>query len=503
MAVAVVFAAAFAIGGCDAAPTRPERSTRTHRVTVDAEVSPQGMVAVRFNVAFTRRDGGPVGVRAPILTTASKITIDGAPRSESVTDGVTQVRLRSRRGQVAFDLEGAVERYVDVAVITVPVWTAPEDAGRGDPPIPIEGAVRLPAPPVADAAFVHGAPDGAVRIEGSRVTFSATASSRHSVDVVLVVPGDAVPEAAVLPGAARREYVIERQADQSAIDRELAKDLADDARRDDLVAAGYWVLVGMEVALPFLVAGPRLVRTAARRRQAVAGVPDRLVDPPDTQPPAVVALLAGDGHDVGYEALAATILDLADRGVIGLEGPTSDRYRLRLSRASDGIRSPMDQVVVDALLEAEPATGHEGPPLRLDPDAPWWSALRRATLRAAKDAGFVQRRYPSGAFLTSVLLLTATTIPLWGRTPEAAVGGLVVAGILCMLPFVGGYVLSQAGHRCRAEWEAFGRRALESSEIDTAPAPAIAIWGPYLSYGAALGIAPAAVRHLSPKGKPR
>ena len=90
--------------------------------------------------------------------------------------------------------------------------------------------------------------------------------------------------------------------------------------------------------------------------------------------------------------------------------------------------------------------------------------------------------------------------PLWFRTPEAAAAGTVVAGILLMLPFVGGYVLSSKGHRAKAEWEAFGRYTHQQGDLSDVDPAGIVIWGPYLAYGAALGLAPTATHALAPGG---
>jgi uncharacterized membrane protein len=112
----------------------------------------------------------------------------------------------------------------------------------------------------------------------------------------------------------------------------------------------------------------------------------------------------------------------------------------------------------------------------------------------------LRRRYRSALFFTFTVLLALTTAPLWFRTPEAAAAGTVVAGILLMLPFVGGYVLSTKGHRAKAEWQAFGRYTQQQGDLADVDPAGIVIWGPYLAYGAALGLAPTATHALAPGG---
>lgn len=495
--VFLVASCAAALSACDRAPTRPEVTGQTRAITIDAVVAAEGTVSVSAEFSFAG-SAGAVSLRSPVLAEISHVRIDGNPRTLTVTQYPAELPVRSRGATISYELTGGVERFSDVAVLTLPIWAVPGDASSADPPIEVRGRVTLPAPAVEEGVYVDGGLDvHAVAVE-SAVEFAGRVAWPRDADLVVAFPSESVPALAVLPGGPRAERVQEGRVAEADSEAAFASEIDDRRRREDLLAAGYWVLVGAEVGVPFLIAAPRLFRVAARRRRAVKGVPRELMDPPGTQSPGVVALLAHDGHDIGFEAAAATVLDLANRGVVTLDGVTSDRYEVVVAPDASGA-GPGEEALLAALRQATPSDGPlSGPPLRLDPEGAWWSALRRDTLRRARADDLVERRYPSGAFLTAVVLLTATTLPLWARSPEAAVGGLVMAGILCMLPFIGGYVLTAAGHRVRAEWEAFGRRAAEASEIETAPPRAVAIWGPYLAYGAALGVAKAAIADLRP-----
>jgi hypothetical protein len=284
----------------------------------------------------------------------------------------------------------------------------------------------------------------------------------------------------------------DRQVASDASDARIASDLADDARREDLEANLYWGAVGLEIAIPFLVVLIALLRAAGVRRRATRDVPEELSDAPSDVFPAVVSLLHAEARDIGNDAAAATILDLARRGVIAIEAIGGGRYSVTVTGTS---ALPGEAALLAALAGdgTEPVTG---PPLPTDKRGEWWRALRRDVVGIARSAGLLRRRYPSGLFLTAVVALAITTIPLYARSPEALVAGVVVASILAAIPFIGGFVLTAAGHRERARWEAY-RRHLAAADLGDVPAPGVIVWESALVYAAALGIATAAIKDLS------
>src|SRR6266508_2580000 len=487
------------LGGCSAdAPPRLSRHGQTETVTVTGDLGADGILTIRADVRFASANGGVFGLRAPVLANADDVRVNGAPRPDTAAGYTAQLRAATPTADITYRVTGAVERYRDVAIVTVPVWAEPGDARRRDPLVPVTGDLRLPAAPVGEAHWHHAAP-AAAGVDGTTVHLDGRVAMWQDSDLVVALPADAFPSAPVLPGGPRLEYFEGRQAALDDADRAFADTLDNDERVADLLAAGYWGAVGVEIAVPVLVVLWRLARTGAMRIRAAGGVPDQLADPPGDESPTVVALLAHEGHDIGSEAVAATILDLADRKVIDLEGITSERFVLRLGPPARGT-TPAEGAVL-GLLRTAAGTGGEltGPPLVAQREGQWWRDFRRDTLHQATAAGLLRRRYPSALFITAVILLTLTTLPLWARSAEAAVGGLVVAGIFVMLPFIGGYVLSPKGLRARARWGAFARHARDNSEIADAGPPAIAVWGPHLSYGVALGVAGHAAEALSPR----
>jgi uncharacterized membrane protein len=63
---------------------------------------------------------------------------------------------------------------------------------------------------------------------------------------------------------------------------------------------------------------------------------------------------------------------------------------------------------------------------------------------------------------------------------------------------IAGYGLTKQGRRARALWKAFGEYIEHHAEFrDVGPA-GVAIWGPYLVYGAVIGEARHAAKALTP-----
>ena len=482
------------LSACDA-PTRPEHDVRVRSVSLEAVVGADGTVAVSGTIEYPTDEGGPFTVAAPTLGSLRDVRVDGNPRRGSSTE--MKLDPTARSAAVAWVVDGAVERYADGAIVAVPVWSEADGLSGDDARIPVRVTVTLPAAPVG-AAHWHGASPAVTSVAGTTITLNGELGPTTASTLTFVLPAESVPGAALVPGATRVAAFQERQRADDDADARIADDLRSDADREDLEATIYWVVVGLEIAVPFLVTLFAAVRTAAVRRRAAAGVPDEIDDPPSDRRAAIVSLLHAEGQDIGHEAIAATVLELTHAGVLSVEGVTSERYLFRVER--DG-RTAAERELVAALRDAVAADGTVGgPPLPVPPDGQWWRSLRREVVIESRNARLLRRRYPSSLFLTSVFALAITTIPLYARSPEALVAGFVVASILGAVPFVGGYVLTGAGPRERAQWNAFRAHLVHQADLGDVGAPGLVVWGPYLVYGAALGVATTAIRDLTPAG---
>src|SRR5690349_8986276 len=120
--------------GCDA-PTRPERSSPIESVTIDASLSTDGVVHISQDVAFEHAKGGPIVLEAPLLGSLGDLTVDGNERSGCCE--TTTVDVRAPRATIAYSMTGAVERYQDVAELSIVVWGRQRTGADTDTPVPV------------------------------------------------------------------------------------------------------------------------------------------------------------------------------------------------------------------------------------------------------------------------------------------------------------------------------------------------------------------------------
>ena len=478
------------LAGCDA-PTRPEHSTSIEKLDAAATVQPNGDVAMRLGVAYPSDDGGKLRLGAPTLGTIDGVEINGSPRTASGES--VDLDLDGRSIAANWQLHNAIERYPDATIVTIPVWTPPRGADGNDKRVPISGALELPAPPIGQVRW-HGASPATASVDGATVRFNGEVSVAEASELTFLLPSAAVPASPVLAGASRVASYEDRQAPLDDADARLASDIRDDRRREDLIANAYWAIVALEIAIPFLITVLALIRTANARRHADDGLPHELTDVPSDLAPAVVSLLQADGQDIGKEAIAATILELANDHSLSVDGITSERYVMKVT--GSGSRPGEHALLAAIAARVGPDGTITGPPLGLSTDDDWWKTLRREVVSIARSERLLRRRFRSGLFVTAVVALAITTLPLYARSPETVIGGIVVATILASLPFIGGYVLTAEGHRERAKWEAYARH-LRGGDLSDVGVPGIVVWEQALVYGAALGVATKAIGDLT------
>ena len=483
------------LAGCDA-PTRPEHTDRFRHVSASViTLKPNGDAVMGGVFEYPSTDGGPLRLGAPTLGTVDEVLVDRSPRT--VSGETVDLDPSEPRAAVNWTVTGASERYADGVIVTLPVWTPPNGVSDDDQRVPVDGELHLPAAPIGKVRW-HGASPANLTVDGTVVAFNGELATTTASEITFLLPAEALPQAPVLPGASRVASYEDRQASADASDARIASDLAADHDREDLEANLYWGAVGLEIAVPFLITLIALLRAASIRRRATRDVPDELSEPPSDLAPAVVSLLHAEAQDIGDAAIAAAILDLAQRHVISIEGISGERYSLKVTGTST---RPGEAALLAAFGGPDPVTG---PPRPFSKQGEWWRVLRHDVVAIARDAGLLRKAFtdagllpdPSGLFLTAVVALAITTIPLYARSPEALVAGLVVAAILSAIPFVGGFVLTAAGHRERARWEAY-RRHLAAADLGDVPAPGVIVWESALVYAAALGIATAAIKDLS------
>jgi len=242
------------------------------------------------------------------------------------------------------------------------------------------------------------------------------------------------------------------------------------------------------------------------RRRLEKTFPKYLVEPPDDLPPAVVDLIDADAKRVEAEAVAGTLLDLAHRRVIGIDGFADGRFVVRVPappwKAAASL-SGSEQILLEGFrtehLEGEVA----GPPTWVAGKPSWWAAYRREVLKEAKDRGVVERRFRIlyvGPFAAGIV---CATWPFWLSSQLWLVPVLSIAfGLITIVPIKGGFTTTHAGFTAACRWRAFARYVRDHGELADLNAAAVSVWGPYLAYSVVLGEAPQAAGDLAPEGLP-
>jgi hypothetical protein len=237
---------------------------------------------------------------------------------------------------------------------------------------------------------------------------------------------------------------------------------------------------------------------------------------PGDEPPAVVAMLT-DGWEVGREAVPATLIDLAARKILAIEGVGPERFvvRLRANAGTAGLTSYEQQVLghvrdlasADGTVPCEAlTTGPEG-----SSDA-WWKRFQASVVKDARDRGLSRGRWSkwmltvlgATALVPAVLVALALVVspPQDGGDDENPVGGFIgitaIAwfGLMTIPTKLRAERDTPAGREAAARWLGVREHLDATGGFAEAPPAAVVIWERFLSYGAALGVAGGAVRAL-------
>ncbi|MEV7025816.1 hypothetical protein [Kitasatospora sp. NPDC093558] len=266
----------------------------------------------------------------------------------------------------------------------------------------------------------------------------------------------------------------------------------------------YWAGVGLLV-LWLAVFGLALALT---RNGAVHPGPATQEFGPEPERPAVVALLANRWRSVDHAA-AATLLDLAARGLVEVRQPADDpaQSTVHVTGKEAADLTPYERRVLARITEQ---AGEAGAPIGAiafraqERASAWNAALRKEIVAEARLRGLSRSRF--APMLSGVLAVAAfgpgVLLGLGGTTGGHSIRGAIGVGVLPSIPLM--YVLTRAlGERAtRFGLERAGHWAgvqgwLRAHE-DFAPLPpaSVAVWDRYLAYGAALGVTTQATRLL-------
>lgn len=227
--------------------------------------------------------------------------------------------------------------------------------------------------------------------------------------------------------------------------------------------------------------------------------------------PALANLLVHSGTPSG-DVLAATLLDLAARGHIGLELRSGDVHFYRPAHHPVGAAEPvlpfearvlemMHEHVVDGPVPATAVT------LGIDDEAAAWGRrFRDAVVDEARRQGYVSR-WKVVAAMAGIAVLAVVTFALMTYASardesDVAMGAALVAfGAFAVVGYAADGVeswvgLSRAGRARAAEWNQVRDVLAGVGGFAPVPAGAVAVWGTNLAFAVALGLAPEAAADL-------
>jgi hypothetical protein len=238
------------------------------------------------------------------------------------------------------------------------------------------------------------------------------------------------------------------------------------------------------------------------------------------EPPAVAGMLTA-GWRLGRETVPATLIDLAARKIVAIEQVSPERFVVRLPSAAatpSGLTPYESQILthVRGLAGADGTVPCEA--LTTGPEAEsasWWKRFETEVRKDARGRGLSRGRW--SGWMTVLLAVTALAPSLLGAAAVVVVpndktnsssnddnpiGAFI--GIAAILEFgllaIPGKMRAERdtpkGREAAARWLGLREYLGEDGAFADAPPAAVAVWDRYLAYGAALGVAPAAVRSL-------
>ena len=224
--------------------------------------------------------------------------------------------------------------------------------------------------------------------------------------------------------------------------------------------------------------------------------------------PAVANLLANGGR-VTPDAVPATLFDLAARRAVRIEETDPGHYQCRLGDRPAGSMTAYESRVLELLRKR--ASGGVVPAQALtagpaDEAKGWMRSFRREVVSEASAAGKCVPRWPRRVLgLMGLLVLGALWLGVAGGNeddslsiPQAiALGFALAAGIVMAQAFTEDVqMVTPAGVAAQGRWLSLRKFLHEDELFSSLPPTAVAVRERYLAYGAALGVAAAAVRAI-------
>ncbi|MGW8333607.1 DUF2207 family protein [Streptomyces sp. NPDC055897] len=247
---------------------------------------------------------------------------------------------------------------------------------------------------------------------------------------------------------------------------------------------------------------------AATRNGTVQTGPATQEFGPDPESPAVVALLANRWRSVD-RAAAATLLDLAARGLIEVRQPDDDPAHSTVhvtGKDTEGLTA-YERRVLDRVVERAGATGAPigAIAFRAEESAKSWNgSLRQEIITEARLRGLSRPRF--ARLLTGAFYVTAfapgvpftVAVIAGGHGVRGAVllGALPAVALMWLLARVLGERATPRGLERAGHWAGVRTWLHAHEEFAQLPPAAVTVWDRYLGYGTALGVTSRAGRLL-------
>jgi Predicted membrane protein (DUF2207) len=224
------------------------------------------------------------------------------------------------------------------------------------------------------------------------------------------------------------------------------------------------------------------------------------------EPPALAGFLAGN-FKVRRDAVPATLLDFCARGLAEIKRVDVNAYACELGGAPREELTRYEQRVWDLLRErvrggvvpAQALTTGPG-----DESKRWWKGFVNEVIDDAQERGLSRDLWPRR--LAAVVALGAAVPALicgiaWGE--DAFYISLVLPAAAIGLILYGRRQRdTEPGLQAAARWRAVQAKLAENPVFAEQPPIAVELWERLLAYGAALGVAPAAIRPIPMGSEP-
>lgn len=267
-------------------------------------------------------------------------------------------------------------------------------------------------------------------------------------------------------------------------------DLASDGR--------FWATVAVAAAAtaPWLFA-VAIVYLRRRPSEPQPGPPTLDLGP---EPPAIANFLVHHFR-VTHDAVPATLLDLAARGVVEIEERGPGSYVCRLHETGDEPLSAYERRIVELLRGR--ASGGIVPAQALTTGpakeaSRWWNDFRREVVADSQRRGLSLDILDGRTFKRLSLAALAPAAIVWllfDFTAGAAYWG-VAAVLLGVIKTWHTQRDTPSGLEAASRWLGVRAKLQEDEAFPEIPPIAVALWKRHLAYGAAFGVAPGAVRPI-------